>query len=144
MREWIDLISERVLDTLPVTYSPERRSIYLNPSAAEFRTLLQNLKSDIDPETERPIAGTVRALLVPSTQDIIAWDGYFATHGAIIDRYHFQDAFHLILSPDTVTALTLWRYERSGFDAHQVRSLIENNPCLKRIYRAGFNLVINP
>ena len=125
-------LSEQVFAKIPSPYTVEKRVIYKNPSASEFRSLLNNLKPDRDPETEQSIPGTIRALLVPETQDILIWDGFFAPHGYVKDRFHFDDALHLILTQDTVRVLTLWRYERKGlqeaiFGFHGLKNVMHMN-----------------
>ena len=124
-----NIVSEKMIDRLGLD-----GKLFLNPTREEFAAIIREDQATM-----------LRMLLDPETGDLYVWDGYYASHGAIKDRYA-DKAFHLVYElkhPRTITALTLWRYERNGYTREQVEALIMNNPYLSRLV-PNMKLVIEP
>ncbi len=115
-------LREAVVDTLGRFKNP----VYQNPSRLEYKKLVSKLMVPNEPDA-------IRALLDPDTGNIYLWDGYFAAHGALKDRYKLPKAFHLVINKGRVTVLTLWRCERDGYSRKQVHDMVTGNQHLKNI-----------
>lgn len=145
VQEWIEewtLLNEKVIERFQTAYL-EPWTLFLNPSVPEFRNLCKNLK-ETDDET-----ALVRALLDLQTGDLWVWDGYYATHGGIIDKYGIAHAAHLILSDEPVShpdisVQTMWRYERLGYSEEDIRDKLAACRPLNRIMGAHARVHINP
>ena len=88
--------------------------------------------------------GLVRMLYDIPTGDVYAWDGYFAAHGGIKDRYNLPQSVHLLYypidNPDELEFTTPWRYERFGYDTDAVTKLLLDSPNLERILPPGYRV----
>jgi len=123
-----DIISERVYDRIPLARTD--LLIFKNGSKSEFEGLLAR-KSHDEP---------VRGLLDVHTGDLYFWDGFYAPHGTIKDRYDIAGAMHLMLESGKVTLLTLWRY---NITAEEAETFLRQNKNISRIYRGEFELIIH-
>lgn len=115
-------VNEAVVDTIGRFQKP----VYQNPSRLEYKKLVSNLMAPNEPDA-------IRAILDPDTGDIYIWDGFFAAHGGLKDRYKLPKAFHLTIKNGQVTVLTLWRCERDGYTKQQVHELVTGNKHLQSL-----------
>ncbi len=132
MRNWINLI-EKVVERHPRGWD-----LVINPTRNEYRKLVMASRVG---EHKVPLRGLIT---LDEKRDVYLWDSYQAAHGGIKDRYDLENSMHIFVADDNavVSVLTLWRYERLGYDRKQIDELVRTNPVLNRIFPQGFQILI--
>lgn len=111
-------------------------NVITNPSKSEYLNVVRLSHAFEEPP--------VRAALQISSGDLYIWDSISATHGAVMDRLELGPIVHLFIQDNTVTVLTLWRYERLGYDLESITEMVKSNKNIRRIMRSGFEIIVNP